>query len=292
MRAIPSTPAARVSARAPVMEVFASLQGEGLFAGEPQVFVRLWGCPLRCRWCDTPGSWLLPRAPRARVERAASDRGARGAQREDGWATPFTVATWIAAAEPGPARTVSVTGGEPLLWPAFVRALAALVSPRRVHLETAGAHPAALAEVLAHVDHVSVDLKLPADLDAPVPLAAAPPEGNAHAAAAVHANAEAVPANADEWTSARREVLAQLRGRDACAKLIVAGEREPAAFRPLLDDLAAIAPELPLFVQPVTPVNGVSAPSIELLGALVEQALERRLAVRVLPQVHRMLGIP
>jgi 7-carboxy-7-deazaguanine synthase len=280
--------ALRRDTRAPVLEVFASFQGEGRFVGEPQVFVRLFGCPLRCRWCDTRGSWTLPPAPRARLARSGAER----AERADAWATPFTVATWVAAAEPGPPRTVSVTGGEPLLWPAFVRALAALVSPRRVHLETAGAHPAALAEVLAHVDHVSVDLKLPADLDAPVPLAAAPPEGNAHAAAAVHANAEAVPANADEWTSARREVLAQLRGRDACAKLIVAGEREPAAFRPLLDDLAAIAPELPLFVQPVTPVNGVSAPSIELLGALVEQALERRLAVRVLPQVHRMLGIP
>jgi hypothetical protein len=183
-----------------------------------------------------------------------------------------------------------------------VRALSALVSPRRIHLETAGAHPAALAEVLAHVDHVSVDLKLPAELDAPVPLASLPPqegapEGAAHAAvpadaAPVPADAAPVPANAAEWAAARAEVLALLRGRDACAKLIVAGGREPAAFRPLLDDLAAIAPDLPLFVQPVTPVNGVPAPSVELLGALVELALERRLAVRVVPQIHRMLGIP
>jgi hypothetical protein len=45
-------------------------------------------------------------------------------------------------------------------------------------------------------------------------------------------------------------------------------------------------------VQPVTPMNGVAAPSVELLGALVELALERRLAVRVVPQIHRMLGIP
>ena len=36
----------------PVMEVFASIQGEGAYVGEPQVFVRLRGCPLRCAYCS------------------------------------------------------------------------------------------------------------------------------------------------------------------------------------------------------------------------------------------------
>ncbi len=276
MGATQSARAIGLDTRAPVLEVFASFQGEGRFVGEAQVFVRLWGCPLRCRWCDTPGSWRLPAEPRARVA-VSSLEGHAAQRREDGWATPFQAATWVAAVEPGLPRTVSITGGEPLLWPGFVRELGTYLGARRVHLETAGAHPEALSEVLDAVDHVSLDLKLPEDLDAPEPLPGA---------------RESVPANPAEWAAVRARVLTLVRGRDACGKLILAGGRAALAFAPILDDVAELAPELPLVVQPVTPMNGVRAPSLAELEALAELARERELDVRVIPQVHRQLGIP
>lgn len=36
-----------------ISEIFYSIQGEGLLAGRPSMFIRLAGCPLRCNYCDT-----------------------------------------------------------------------------------------------------------------------------------------------------------------------------------------------------------------------------------------------
>ena len=251
-----------------VLEVFASIQGEGRFVGEPQVFVRLAGCPLRCRWCDTPHSWALPTEETARTWVGVP--GAR--RREEGLATPFRVATWVGEVEEGAPRTVSLTGGEPLLHPDFLLALAPFLGGRRLHLETGGAHPDALARVIDVVDHVSLDLKLPADLDPPTDAS--------------------LPNDERTWTSVRRRALALVAGRDACAKIVVAGERAPSAYAPLLDDLLELAPECPVYLQPVTPLGGVEAAADGLLLDVVELALARELTVRVVPQVHRALRLP
>jgi len=40
-----------------IVEIFASVQGEGLRQGEPTIFIRLAGCDLRCSFCDTKYAW-------------------------------------------------------------------------------------------------------------------------------------------------------------------------------------------------------------------------------------------
>jgi len=256
----------------PVHEVFASIQGEGAFVGEPQVFLRLAGCPLRCRWCDTPRSWRLP-APDATL----ADPAFGG---ERAWASAERIARWVEGCDPGGAQSVSLTGGEPLMWPALPARLRSLLPGRRLHLETSGAFSKSLARVLESVDHVSCDLKLPADLAPVVPLAAGPGR-----------RFEPAPPDGASWRGERRAVLRLLAGRDACLKLVVAGGRAALDYEALLRDAAELAPELPLVVQPLTPTAGVGAPAAQLVQALARDAVERGLSVRVLPQVHILLGL-
>lgn len=269
--------ATRDSAAAPLLEVFASIQGEGSWVGEPQVFVRLAGCPLRCSWCDTPESWLVGQGP-------SQVFGLQGTQEHDRWASPFIVLTWILSVEPREPRTISITGGEPLMWPGFIRGLAAIKGPRRLHLETAGAHPEALAAVLEQVDHVSLDLKPHQDMGPPVPLDVEGPLGE-------RPWGEENPQTPEQWRLARRRCLGLVREHDACAKLILSAGRSAQDYQAILEDLAQSAPAVPLFLQPVTPCRQISAPDEELLTEVLEDARDLGLTVRVVPQVHKSLGI-
>lgn len=41
----------------PIYEHFYAFQGEGIYMGSAAYFIRFYGCPLKCSWCDSAGTW-------------------------------------------------------------------------------------------------------------------------------------------------------------------------------------------------------------------------------------------
>ena len=118
-----------------LVEIFSSIQGEGTTVGASTLFVRFGECDLRCSWCDSPHTWLP--SERCRIEEQA------GSARFRELVCPISVEdadAAIAALLPSAGDFVSLTGGEPLLQPEALLALAERVGARglRVYLETHG----------------------------------------------------------------------------------------------------------------------------------------------------------
>ncbi|NLE64999.1 MAG: 7-carboxy-7-deazaguanine synthase QueE [Elusimicrobia bacterium] len=129
--------------RAKVIEVFDSIQGEGKYAGVPQVFVRFAGCNLACAWCDSSHA----RDPKPGTFREL--------EAEALWKEVRPLVPQV--------HSVSLTGGEPLLHSAFLMEFLPFLTAANVpvYLETNGTLPGELKKIIEDVDVVAMDVKLP-----------------------------------------------------------------------------------------------------------------------------------
>ncbi len=97
-----------------ITEIFHSLQGEARTVGVPTIFIRLTGCPLRCRYCDTAYAFSGGEV--------------------------LAIESILSRITEYPCRTVTVTGGEPLAQPACLELMRDLCDAGYdVSLETSGA---------------------------------------------------------------------------------------------------------------------------------------------------------
>jgi 7-carboxy-7-deazaguanine synthase len=95
-----------------IAEIFYSVQGEGMLAGVPSVFVRTSGCNLRCTWCDTPYTSWQPEGEERSVESITEEVDRYGAEH------------------------VVITGGEPMIAPQINELTRRLT--QHITVETAG----------------------------------------------------------------------------------------------------------------------------------------------------------
>ncbi len=239
--------------KAYLSEIFESIQGEGVLLGTRQIFVRFCGCNLACPYCDTLQS-------REKVDSCLVflTPGARSDVCE--YANPLTVTQIVAAIQGYRSRWVSLTGGEPLLWPGFLRELGSTLVGKgyRVLLETNGTLARELNEVLEFIDMVSMDFKLPSAVGV-------------------------------ELFSVHRRFLKTAVRRPVYVKVVVTPSTEPWEIGEVARIIAGVDAKVPLVLQPVSGIEK-TIPAEQLLALQVE-ALHRLEDVRVIPQVHKLLGM-
>lgn len=120
-----------------ISEVFESVQGEGIYLGEKQLFVRFFGCNLNCNYCDTKLEDFKEYEPHELMDEIK-------AYHDD-------------------YHSISFTGGEPLLQKDFLKEILYYTKCYgfKNYLETNGSLPGDLSEVIENVDIIAMDLKLP-----------------------------------------------------------------------------------------------------------------------------------
>jgi len=127
--------------KAKIIEIFSSIQGEGLYVGQAQTFVRFYGCNLDCGFCD---------------------------EREKNKFKEYSARKLVSAIAKENNKAVSLTGGEPLLYADFLKGLLPELKRKgfSVYLETNGTLKNKLLEIIDFLDIISMDIKLPSSTGA------------------------------------------------------------------------------------------------------------------------------
>jgi 7-carboxy-7-deazaguanine synthase len=228
---------------AEIVDIFSSVQGEGIFVGAKQVFVRFKRCNMSCSFCDEDKD-AEPRlyTPSALMEEIESLEEAKGIH-----------------------HSVSLTGGEPLMYTDFLKALLPLLrkKSKKSYLETNGTLPEELSGVIDLVDIVAMDFKLPSSTG-----------------------------EIAFWDE-HLEFLKIALKKNVFVKIVVTPDTTIEDVEKTIGLIKKAGKSIPLILQPVTPtVPGAKEVSKEMLLKFLDIGLKNDLDhIRVIPQVHKMLKL-
>jgi 7-carboxy-7-deazaguanine synthase len=241
-----------------ISEIFSSIQGEGMLAGRRQIFVRLMECNLDCLYCDTN----FEKSDICRLEsRPGSGTFLNLPQ-------PLPLHKISAIFEdwqlqlPGAHHSVSFTGGEPLLYSdALEEWFPEIRKSLPIHLETNGTMHIALRQVKQYVDYISMDMKLPSTAGC-----------------------------TEQLWDLHALFLKEALGGNVSVKVVV-GELTPESeIRQVCDVISSVDASLHLFLQPMSMPDGSIGITAAHILRLQELASSLLPDVRVIPQMHKLLG--
>ncbi len=227
--------------KAKILEIFPSIQGEGKYAGVKQVFVRFFECNMHCVWCDTPASI------------GDTTRNYKEMTLIDVFQQIHTL--WKDC------HSVSLTGGEPLLQKDFIKELLPLMkkAKMRAYLETNGILPEALEDIIADIDIIAMDIKMPSST------------------------------KQKSYWKEHEEFLKIALGKEVFLKAVVSADTQMADMRKAVDLVVQRDPTLDFIIQPNTfeLKNGVMKKCLEFH----DYSLKYLPNARVMPQMHKVMRI-
>ena len=247
-----------------VSEIYSAIQGEGPLVGVRQIFVRLSGCDLRCVWCDTPGS--LMKTEDCEYEEKSGFRKVKKIKNPILINDLLKILSFL---NPSLHHSISLTGGEPLLQSSVLFEIIPQIKNEillPVYLETGGHRPENLKEIIHLLDYVSMDFKLPTS-------------SKTKLLWEEHERFLSICTKADNL-------------KNVWVKAVITSETD-------FDDLIKLVNIVKLFsfknpieiiVQPVSELNGVKPPSEQELLNVNLRLSEHYKYLRVIPQVHKLVG--
>jgi 7-carboxy-7-deazaguanine synthase len=244
-------------------EVFSSIQGEGPWIGQRQIFVRFTGCNIKCKYCDTLDAVYIqtgqthPQFCSIQISDGSNQRE----QTPNPVSAPALTIFCTRLISPGSSRPViSLTGGEPLFQASFLKEwLPTIRNDFTIYLETNGILSEEMKLIHGLIDVISIDFKLPSSTGLS-------PFWDDHA-----------------------KFLQSLRGKKLYIKVVVTRDT-------IVDDILTTCRIITLFdrsvVLVIQPASGPLAPESTTLLELQRVALRDIEDVRIIPQVHKILNIP
>jgi len=229
--------------KADITDIFSSTQGEGVFLGAKQIFVRFQKCNLSCSFCDEP---------------------------RDGVAKEYTPDELLREVKfielsNGPHHSVSLTGGEPLLYAEFLKIFLKAVKKERMitYLETNGTLPRELDKVIDLIDIVAMDIKVPSSTG-----------------------------ERDFWKE-HLEFLRIASWKKVFVKIIVTGDTKTGDILKAVTMVNKIKNNIPIVIQPASPTKkDIAAITNDKLMEFMKIGLKHNAEnIRVIPQMHKILGI-
>ncbi len=226
-----------------IIEIFSSIQGEGIFVGAKQIFVRFKECNLSCSFCDES----LDRQAKTYTPKALMD--------EINFLTE----------KKGSHHSVSLTGGEPLCHTDFLLAFLPLLrrSRMKVYLETNGTLPDELSRVIDLIDIVAMDFKMPSST------------------------------GERAFWGEHLDFLKIASRKKAFVKAIITPRTTTEDVEKAVSLINSLGKHIPFILQPATPVKESDKEvRKERLLEFMEIGMRNDLEyIRVIPQVHKMMGI-